>query len=272
MRGRFIGRGGSACCLALTLLACDAGPTTLTQAEPLAQYFLAPAPDSRDPLLLVSRFEITRAEYSQESDPLLAELPAVGMTRPEAAAWARAQRMRLPTREEWLHLRVAGGAVSREPDRANTLELGLGRALPVGAIASGATGLGGYDFEGNVWEWLADEVAPQAEGGLSEARALQAGGSFANYRVGPRDAAVREVKATDRASDVGFRPVVEALPWLHDRLLPRWREADSNERERIRQAVDGWGAELRVQLVRRWRQSYPDESEFARFLGGEGGA
>lgn len=252
------------------LLACDAGPTTPTQAEPLAQFFLAPSPVARGPLLLVSRFEVTRAEYSDESDPLLAELPAVGMTRPEAAAWARNQGMRLPTREEWLHLRVAGGAVSREADRANTLELGLGRALPVGAIASGATGLGGYDFEGNVWEWLSSDAAPSSEDGVTEVRALQAGGSFASYRVGPREAAVREANPTDRASDVGFRPVVEALPWLHDRLLPRWREADAESRERMRRAVAGWGAELRVQLVRRWRQSYPEEQDFARFLASEG--
>ncbi|MCH2100633.1 MAG: SUMF1/EgtB/PvdO family nonheme iron enzyme [Planctomycetes bacterium] len=262
----------SACFLALLLMACDSGSAAPIQAEPLAQFFLAPAPDTRGPLLLVSRFEITRAEFGEESDPWLAEFPAVGMTRPEAAAWARAQGMRLPTREEWLHLRTAGGAVSRETDRANTLELGLGRALPAGAIASGATGLGGYDFEGNVWEWLSSDVAPESDDGASETRALQAGGSFASYRVGPREAALREANSVDRASDVGFRTIAEALPWLHDHVLPRWRKADIEARAQMRRAVEGWGAELRVQLVRRWRQSYPVESEFALFLAGEGGS
>lgn len=270
MRSRRPGRAGRVACLTLALTACDTGTETPTQAEPLAQYFLAPAPDARAPLLLVSRFEVTRAEYRGESDPSLAELPAVGMTRNEAAAWSEEQGLRLPTREEWLHLRTAGGAVSREKDRANTLELGLNRPLPVGAIASGATGLGGFDFEGNVWEWLSSDAASVAEDGVHEVRALQAGGSFASYRVGPREAAVREANPTDRASDVGFRPVTEALPWLYEQVLPRWKSAGADERARMRLAVGDWRAELRVQLVRLWRQAYPSEPEFARFLGGEG--
>ena len=71
MRGLRVGRGASACCLALTLLACDAGPTTPTQAEPLAQFFLAPAPDSRGPLLLVSRFEVTEEAVQKKIDARL---------------------------------------------------------------------------------------------------------------------------------------------------------------------------------------------------------
>ena len=166
--------------------------------------------------------------------------------------------------------RVEGGAVSRERGRANTLELGLGRSLPVGAIESGRTGLGGYDFEGNVWEWLADKPGPTQLADNSERGALKAGGSFATYRAGPREDALREAGLNDRASDVGFRVLAEALPWLHDQVLPRWRTADAEERKTMAACVALWGAELRVQLERRWRQAYPEEAAFADFLAGKG--
>jgi hypothetical protein len=249
------------------LTACGNGASSTAEAEPLSQVFLAPSPGSGGPLLLVARYETTRVEFGTAQSAQDAELPAVGMARAEAAAWAAERGMRLPTREEWIHLRVEGGAVSRERGRANTLELGLGRSLPVGAIESGRTGLGGYDFEGNVWEWLADDANP-SEG--SERRALQAGGSFASYRAGPREEALREADPNDRASDVGFRVLAEALPWLHDQVLPRWRAADAEERKTMAACIALWGAELRVQLVRRWSQAYPEETAFAEFLSGKG--
>lgn len=249
------------------LAACSPGPRAATQNEGLAQFFLAPSPVSGGPLLLVARYEVTRAEFAGDLDPATAELPAVGMSQAEAVAWANERGWRLPTRAEWMHLRTAGGGVSREVGRANTLEMGLGRALPVGAIPSGRTGLGGYDFEGNVWEWLAPEEPADPS---SSVVAWQAGGSFANYRVGPREEALRAADSDDRASDVGFRPVTEALRWLHDVELPRWRAADANERASMGRAIDAWGAEIRGQLVRRWEQSYPEEKGFARFLDGEG--
>ncbi len=228
MRRKGSGRFGAGALSALLLTACGNGAASTAQAEPLSQLFLAPSPGSGGPLLLVARFETTRVEFGTSQSPEDAELPAVGMNRAEAAAWAAERGMRLPTREEWIHLRVEGGAVSRERGRANTLELGLGHSLPVGAIESGRTGLGGYDFEGNVWEWLADD-APESE--LTEPRALQAGGSFASYRAGPREAALREADPQNRASDVGFRVLTEALPWLHEYALPRWRAADAEERK-----------------------------------------
>ena len=256
---------GWCACVALALAACGDPVQVPQQSEPLAQFFLAPAANAVGPMLLVSRFEVTRAEYAAETDRSLAELPAVGMTRSEAQAWCAERGLRLPTRIEWMHLRIAGGQVSREVDRANTLELNLGKALPVGAIQSGRTGLGGYDFEGNVWEWLADDAVDG-----SEQSAFQAGGSFANYRLGPRDAALRQVRPDDRASDVGFRPVVEALEWLEQKTLPRWRSADAEELARMQQALADWGPELRLALVRRWRQAYPQETAFADFLAGDG--
>jgi sulfatase-modifying factor enzyme 1 len=270
MKRSGLGRVCAGALCAVLLTACGNGAASPVQAEPLSQVFLAPSPDSRGPLLLVARFETTRVEFGSSVSAEDAELPAVGMSRAEAAAWASERGMRLPTREEWIHLRVEGGAVSRERGRANTLELGIGRSLPVGAIESGRTGLGGYDFEGNVWEWLADEPSTADALPETERQALQAGGSFANYRAGPREAALREAGPNDRASNVGFRVLAEALPWLHDQALPRWRSADAEERKTMAACVALWGAELRVQLERRWLQAYPEEIAFAGFLAGKG--
>lgn len=270
MRRTGLGRICAGALCAVMLIACGNGAASPAQAEPLSQVFLAPSPDSSGPLLLVARYETTRLEFGTATSAQDAELPAVSMNRAEAAAWANERGMRLPTREEWIHLRVEGGAVSRERGRANTLELGLGKSLPVGAIESGRTGLGGYDFEGNVWEWLAADPLPAGSTRNAESRGLLAGGSFASYRAGPREAALRETEADNRASDVGFRVVAEALPWLHDQTLPRWRAADAEERKIMAACVARWGAELRVQLERRWRQTYPEESAFADFLAGKG--
>lgn len=253
---------------ALLFAACGNGVDAPEQAEPLAQLFLAPSPDQRGPLLLVARYETTRAEFGTSLDAEDGELPAVFMSRAEAQAWASERGMRLPSKEEWMHLRIAGGEVSRERERANTLELGLGRCLPVGSIESGKTGLGGYDFEGNVWEWLAEDAATASGTGGG---ALQAGGSFANYRTGPREDALREAGPEDRAKDVGFRVLIEALPWLHAEVLPRWKAAEQDERRILAACVERWGAELRIQLERRWLQTYPEETEFAAFLSGKGG-
>jgi hypothetical protein len=269
MRRSGLGRVCAGVLSAVLLTACGNGAAGPAQAEPLSQVFLAPSPDSRGPLLLVARFETTRLEFGTSQNSEDAELPAVGMTRAEAMAWAAERGMRLPTREEWIHLRVVGGAVSRERGRANTLELGLGRSLPVGAIESGRTGLGGYDFEGNVSEWLADDADPGVLTGNDERGAFYAGGSFATYRVGPREEALREAGPNDRASYVGFRVLAEALPWLHEQVLPRWRSANAEERKTMALCVARWGAELRVQLERRWRQSYPEEAAFAEFLAGK---
>lgn len=268
-RGGHRGRAGAL--LLLALAACADGETAV-RVDPLDRVFLAPSPVPDGPLLVVWRFEVTRLEFGQaDADRADAEWPAVSMNRPEAAAWARERGMRLPSRTEWLALRAAGSAPSRERGQANTLELGIGRPLPVGVFESGRSGLGGYDFDGNVWEWLATD----APGNPAEVRpgqlALQAGGSFASYRRRNDEEMLRTAHELDRASDVGFRPVAEALPWLRARVLPRWQQATADERRRMAGSLARWRASLRAELGRRWRAAYPNEAGFADFLAGVSG-
>lgn len=74
--------------------------------------------------------------------------------------------IRLPTEDEWE--RAARGDDSREypwgdnfeARRANLAELGLGHALPVGALPLGASAFGVLDMAGNVDEWTSSEYAP----------------------------------------------------------------------------------------------------------------
>lgn len=250
--------------LSLILCAgCGKGEET-SPASLLAGVFLVPPIEADGSLLVVSRFEVTRAEFAAESDPELRELPAVMMSQAEAAAWAAEQGMRLPTRAEWIQARMGGGPPSQEAGRANTLELGLGRALPVGAFESGRTGLGGYDFDGNVWEWLALEEDLQSSTG--ELLGTQAGGSFASYRATQEEQWFRPASPALRASDVGFRTVADAIPWLEAVALPVFLQASRVERSAMALEVATWSRELRIVLARRWRAHLPEQREFAELL------
>jgi len=236
----------------------------------LDDFALAPPTEAGEDFLLVFRFEVTRAEYGLPSDAATADLPATGISRAEAQQWCVERGLRLPSRQEWLATWKQGGDVNNAVEQANTLELGLGTALPVGAFESGKSSLGLYDMDGNVWEWLAaDPVDARVAKGASS-RAEHAGGSFASYRPARGEAATRVCGAEDRFSDVGFRPVVNASVWLRNEVLPRWRNADREERRAMQLSLQRWRAELRTQLARTWRQQAPDEAAFADFLLAEG--
>jgi len=189
--------------------------------------------------------------------------------------------MRLPTKAEWFHLMDAGGpALLVKDDRANTLEMGLEHALKVGVFERGQTALGGYDFVGNVWEWLADDADESELGGAQlgtlpsgeQERALQIGGSFASYLPDHPDQEFgwyREAHEANRASDVGFRPVANALPWLHDQIFPFWPTSSQQDKQAMSLAMSRWRPYLRRELAKRWLQAYPDQSEFGSFLAGD---
>ena len=139
--------------------------------------------------LLVSRFEVTRAQWAAfaggEPAPGEGDLPATGMTAGEArdyCAWlagATGLDCRLPTQEELkglLDLAGAGNSLAwwagYAPNRddaarldAKVVELEVNRTLllPVGSFApAGETGL--YDLGGNAAEWAEGEDGAAALG------------------------------------------------------------------------------------------------------------
>ena len=226
--------------------------------------------------LLVDRYEVTRALWrsvraaSTEALPDLSgrlgvvwdgaslHLPATGMTHPEAAAFASARGMRLPTVGEWMFLAAGSRAQffpygqNREIAVANTAEIGLGRPAAAGTFPGGRTPTGIHDLLGNVWEWtdppLPFDVDPVTwwlrepppwglwvMGGsyLTPARPL--------YGIGLHGRRTFHARGTDprhRAVDVGLRCVAWAEPYLAAHAAEWSREG---LRDRVRAVGSSWG-------------------------------
>lgn len=190
----------------------------------------------------------------------LEEAPAVGMTLSEARTFAASRSMRIPTFDEWMYCALGqrgrrAPAGSPQRGSANTAELGVARATPVGAFESGRTPDHGiYDLLGNVWEWIdappdpargwsTIDVETRPEEAVSRAEAWCLGGSFLTperptYTAG-RVCLALEVAAGHRASDLGLRCVVGAEEYL--RGLPAGETLSGPERERIARVGQRWG-------------------------------
>lgn len=132
--------------------------------------------------LFVDRFEVTCADWVEfaatpagravGADGIAVgsdlALPIAGVNLRQARAFANWRCLRLPARVEW-EVATTGEARSRYPwgdrldgSRANTGELGLLAATPVGTFESGrrAGGDQPYDLIGNVSEWT-ETVPPR---------------------------------------------------------------------------------------------------------------
>jgi hypothetical protein len=222
--------------------------------------------------LLVDRFEVSRGAFEawiQRSDaptrgvpqpfttpwPEAApSWPASAMTLDEARRFAAARGMRLPTAAEWL--RIAAGTRAqpypwghaRASAVANTVELGLGRPVPVGAFEQGASPDGIYDLLGNVAEWVDAPlgVLPIPDG---EPRPLgwAMGGSYATRLAKIHDADVpgrivlahADLDPATRALDVGLRCVAPARAWLAEHAPDLG--ATARERAGLRRIGARWG-------------------------------
>jgi iron(II)-dependent oxidoreductase len=154
--------------------------------------------------------------------------PVVGICWFEALAYARWVGKRLPTAIEWQKAGgwpqdLSGGGCNRypwgdifEPKRANLWPTGLGRTVPVGEFAPGATPNGIYQLTGNVWEWLDDalEAIPcRPDESFQVWKPLRriAGGAFNTYF--PAEATCQFVTGQpelDRCDNIGFRCALSA--------------------------------------------------------------
>ncbi len=126
------------------------------------------------------------------------DLPVVGVSWHEAAAYARWAGKRLPTDAEWVKaaswpVAVATGQCRQrrypwgdamEPRRANLWGYGPNCLVPVGEFPEGISVGGVSQLIGNVWEWIDGEIG----GGAASLRSIR-GGAFDTFfddsRAGP---------------------------------------------------------------------------------------
>lgn len=229
--------------------------------------------------LLVDRLEVTRGLWMEalgapppgalgEWSGTAAALPAVGMDRAEAEALAAARGMRLPTASEWLWIAAGAGGqafpygVQPMQSAANTLEVGLGRAVAVGTFVSGRIpGTRIADLVGNVWEWCAGEppasfgaggamVRLPLTGGGETLAACALGGSWLEPITplhGEAGLHGRGLDPRHRAVDLGLRCVADASAFLRARAAA-WSEPEYEDR--VRAVGEAWGGPALALLTR----------------------
>jgi hypothetical protein len=220
--------------------------------------------------LLVERFETTREQAAAflatlPEDPVrdrlsgggdgARSLPQCGLDLAEARLLCASRGLRLLTASEWLRCAVGrGGAAwpfgARAESVANTAELRLARATPVGSFAQGASPEGVHDLVGNAAEWVEGAL----DGGGSLAWAM--GGSWASLqrpmvRIG--DGGVLEVARLEldprtRDETVGLRACADAEELLVQ-LAPRLPSGGRAE-SRLRALGRAFGPEAKDVLAR----------------------
>jgi len=164
----------------------------------------------------IGRYPVTAAQLARfagrDADPLLADHPAVMVTRADALAfcvWASEQLdapVRLPTGTEWEA--AARGEDGRpwpwgesfDPERCNCAEAAWGWTVPITAHPQGAGPSGAEQLAGNVWEWVADED----EDGWGVVR----GGSYLDHAWGVRASRALPADPERATQTTGFRIVI----------------------------------------------------------------
>jgi formylglycine-generating enzyme required for sulfatase activity len=166
--------------LAMTLVGCgDSAPQALARTGRLGSLRDLVLFERAAPLggpFFLDRFEVTRGDWREfcESEvgrvvqapqphfdaPGDEALPMADIELAQARAFAAWRCCRLPLAEEWWFATTANGRYaypwgdSDDASRANTHELGIGRAVPVGTFESGrASASAPYDLVGNIAEW-----------------------------------------------------------------------------------------------------------------------
>jgi formylglycine-generating enzyme required for sulfatase activity len=168
--------------------------------------------------LAIGRYPVTREHVARwrgsESDPVLADHPATGLTYAEAeafCAWMGAaleRRVRLPTGDEWEAAARGPDALtwpwgdSFDADRCACTESGWGTTVAVGAHPLGASSCGAEQMAGNGWEWVSD---PSEDGSWRTVR----GGCYLDHAWGVRAARALPADPARATWTTGLRVVIE---------------------------------------------------------------
>jgi serine/threonine-protein kinase len=250
------------CCAALLAAAAPADDSMVV--VPAGEFVRGDAegePDERPPqrvqlpAFAIDRTEVTVESYSEcvqknacrpPGGPKApagapAGLPVVNVSWQDAAAYCAFAGKRLPTEAEWekaargtdgrrypwgSEFSCARGNFGNYAGDGRCADEGApGHPVPVGSFPSGASPYGALDMAGNVWEWVADQYAPDAykaykrpppplaqarvadeklAGNKGAPRVLHGGGCCSIFGL-PRSADRLALPPTYRDSDIGFR-------------------------------------------------------------------
>lgn len=151
---------------------------------------------------------VTHGHVGDATNPGTAALPVTRIDQAEADAVARSLGGRLPRSVEWEWM--ASGPAARtypwgeeswHPSRANLRDSGIGRPMPVGSYAEGATPDGLLDVAGNVWEWTSSSV-------LGDGAVIR-GASYNSLALYARSRFLNAAPRWLRSPGIGFRVVRE---------------------------------------------------------------
>ncbi len=138
--------------------------------------------------------------------PIDDELPVVGVSFQDAAAYCRAKGARLPSEDEWEYI-ARGPKRYTFPWGENIDPVASAPAAPPAANEGPAEGIGGRykGLSGNVWQWVDTKVGN---------RKVLKGGSWLEPNPANKRAATRRYELSSRADeDSGFRCARTAAAW-----------------------------------------------------------
>ena len=187
--------------------------------------------------MLWGKFEVSNFEFHSNPDVELADIPVVMVDFYQAQQWCEERGLRLPTEGEWSMVRSNAEMASSKAGARNDIDLEINRPLPGGVFERGRLEWGMYDMHSNVREWVSTD---------SQTHAIAVGASFASRSDVYQQL---EMNKSDRAVDVGFRYVADAVEYIEQQIAPRWDSMNATQRQQARLAIGEWKKDWRLALA-----------------------
>ena len=187
--------------------------------------------------MLWGKFEVSNLEFYSNPDVELADIPVVMVDFHQAQQWCQQRGLRLPTEGEWSMVINNAEMSSSKAGARNDIDLAINRPLPGGVFERGRLEWGMYDMHSNVREWVRTD---------SQTHAIAVGASFASRSDAYQQL---EMNKSDRAVDVGFRYVADAVEYIEQQIAPRWNNMNATQRQQARLAIGEWKKDWRLALA-----------------------